>query len=313
MWVCYEMIIMRSSLIEQYINKERSFSDIKDVLRKSTKTIRQWIAIYKAQWEEWLHPKKPWPKGWSAYNRTPVAIESLVEQLAKVYRFEWPISLSYRLDDLWYQLNQSTIYRILKRKWLRYHDHEYIPIQRHTKRYVKEMPWEEVQIDVSFPFGRSRKLVLYDWIDDCTRVVWSRSYEWYGITQSIKFVEYLIQTMPVRIQTIRTDCGREFWKEFTDYCNSCWIMHIKNKPYTPQHNWKIERYHYTQRLWCVSYWPYTISNDEANYQLVQRLAFYNMKRKHTWLWMNGLTPIQKLMSTTKQIYDQKCHLNSATE
>jgi hypothetical protein len=46
------MIAIRASLIEQYINRERSFSDIKDVLKKSTKTIRQWIAIYKAQGEE---------------------------------------------------------------------------------------------------------------------------------------------------------------------------------------------------------------------------------------------------------------------
>lgn len=313
MWVCYEMISLRAKLIHQYILKQRTFSDIKQVLNKSTKTLRQWIAIYKAQWEQWLFPKKPWPKSWTSYNRTAPEIENIVEQLARIHRFEWPISLCYRLEGLGYKLNQSTIYRILKRKWLRYHPHEYVPIQRHTKRYVKELPWQEVQIDVSFPFWRSRKLVVYDGIDDCTRIIWSRSYEGYGTNQSLEFIKYLITTMPINISAVRTDCGREFSKEFTDYCNNQWIIHIKNKPYTPQHNGKVERYHYTQRLHCVSYRPYTITVEEANYKLTQRWAFYNTQRRHTWLGMNGLTPIQKLMSVTHQLFYHNCHLNSATQ
>jgi len=47
MYVCNAMIELRIELIQQYINKQRSFADIKNILSKSTKTIRQWIAKFK--------------------------------------------------------------------------------------------------------------------------------------------------------------------------------------------------------------------------------------------------------------------------
>ena len=47
MYVCNEMIELRIDMIEQYISKQRSFADIKQILSKSTKTIRQRIAKYK--------------------------------------------------------------------------------------------------------------------------------------------------------------------------------------------------------------------------------------------------------------------------
>lgn len=306
------MIQLRATLIQEYINKQRSFKDIKSILWKSTKTLRERIAKFKLLWEDWLYPKKSWPKQWSPYNRTSQEIEEIVLQLAKIHRFEGPIQLVDRLNEMWYKMNQSTVYRILKRHSTRYFERDYRHINRHTKRYVKELPWEEIQVDVTLPFWRSRSCYIYDAIDDCTRIVESKVFEKYGLEQSKEFVDYIIQKFPVKISAIRTDCGREFSQIFTDYCNERGILHIKNKPYTPEHNWKVERYHFTQQLNCTNYRPFIITVEEANYRLQLRNHFYNYKRKHTWLGMDRLTPIQKLMKVTNQIYETKCHLNSAT-
>ncbi|MDO4714400.1 MAG: hypothetical protein Q4B28_07345 [bacterium] len=45
------------------------------------------------------------------------------------------------------------------------------------------------------------------------------------------------------MHTIRTDNGKEFGRQFSEYLQSKGIRHVKNEPYMPQHNGKIERYH----------------------------------------------------------------------
>jgi hypothetical protein len=43
--------------------------------------------------------------------------------------------------------------------------------------------------------------------------------------------------------------------------------------------------------------------DELKYRNQLRLQYYNNKRKHTGLWMNGLTPLQKLL---RYLYCSQC-------
>jgi hypothetical protein len=85
-----------------------------------------------------------------------------------------------RLDEeCGIKIDQSTIYRILKRKNIRYYD-DYSREKRKRKKdiklYVLDNPGREVQLDTSFPYGRRRKLVIYSAIDDCTRKVYSKAY-----------------------------------------------------------------------------------------------------------------------------------------
>jgi hypothetical protein len=44
---------------------------------------------------------------------------------------------------------------------------------------------------------------------------------------------------------------------------------------------------------------YLISIEEANYNLRQRLSYYNNKRRHTGLWMNNLAPYDKFLEIKK--------------
>lgn len=316
MYVCHEMIALRVELIQQYIEKKRTFADIKTILGKSTKTIRQRIAKYKKHWPWGLEQRRPWPrKCASVVNRTNQETEDLICNLAKKHRFKWPIQLWFILqDEHWIKLHYTTIFRILRRNWVRYHQY-YKKEKRKPKLYAKQMPWQEVQIDVSFPYEYDRKIFTYNAIDDCSRILHTRTYDIHNQQASIQFIDYLLIVCEFPIDTIRTDQGREFGKLFTEHLTKLWINHIKNPAYTPESNWKVERYHRTWKEDFVCWRPYTRTLDEINYHNQLWRHHYNHLRRHTWLAMNGLTPIQKLKYCVKQAINYKlwkCHPNPAT-
>lgn len=287
------MIQLRIDKLQKILQKEITVVEVASELLVSRKTVHKRIQRYKKRWEEWLYPKKPWPKHWSPRNKTPRDIEQIVIDLAKEFRFKWPITIWDILEDEYnIKLHPITIFRILKRNNVRYHDH-YKRYKRPAKLYSLWIPWKEVQLDVSFPMWYDEWVIVYDAIDDCTRIVKTRAYENRNIVNSISFVRYLLSRVTFTVSAIRTDNGCEFGKKFSEFLESIWINHIKNSPYTPEENWKIERYHRTWKDEDINYWWHNMSIDDANYRLSLWEHYYNYKRKHRWLWMNGLTPIQK--------------------
>lgn len=174
------------------------------------------------------------------------------------------------------------------------------PEKRKPKRertlYSLSSPWE-LQVDVSFPYWRSKMICWYNAIDDCTRWVYGEIVEEYGVLESIAFIRSLLDKVPFNVHTVRTDNGKEFWKQFTEYLTSIGIIHIKNEPYMPQHNWKIERYHWTRKRLEVIFWTREMELEELRYRNNQWLFFYNYHRRHTWLAMQGLTPLKKLITS----------------
>lgn len=123
-------------------------------------------------------------------------------------------------------------------------------------------------------------MIVYDMIDDCSRIVKAKAYSEKTVENSIKFVRYVLSTTSLTIKAIRTDNGPEFSRGFGEYLESIGIKHIKNTTYTPEENGKIERYHRTRKDEDINYWKYGITLDEANYRLKLREYYYNYKRKH---------------------------------
>lgn len=309
MYICPEMLKLREKYILSILEWKETVTWIAKQLSKSRKTIYEWIDKYKLHWVDWLQSRKPWPKRWSPVNRTSLEIEDVVCKIAHDNIFKWPIWIWYILEDeYWIKLHQTTIFRILKRRWQRYHNH--ITIKRpKSKLYTMNIPWKELQLDVSFPYWYARDIFTYSAIDNCTRYIWSKAYETHDVKTSIEFIDYLLNILPYPISAIRTDCWFEFSSKFSEYLESKWIKHIKNHPYKPQENWKIERYHRTWKEDFVIWRPYTRSIDEINYNNKLWVDNYNYNRRHTWLWMNGLTPIHKL----QEFLQSKCYPNYATE
>lgn len=286
---------IKECLIQDIIKKKRKTSEVATILRVSMRTIQRRICRYKYNGIQVLIRSKPWPRWWTPYNKTKEETEEIVAFLAMKYREEWPANLKMRLDDKYkIHMDQSTIYRILKRRNVRYYN-AYEKEKKTRKMYSLEIPWMEIQVDTWYPFGYHRKFVIYSAIDDCTRMTYSRAYENANIENTKLFIHELIRRYPFAILSIRTDQWREFSKTITWYLESLNINHIKNEPYHPEHNGKIERYHYTENMWEVIHWPYLISIEEANYMLRNWLSYYNFCRLHTGIGMEKLNPHAKYL------------------
>lgn len=286
---------VKEHLIEDIIKRRRKTREVAGILWVSMRTVQKRICRYEYDGIQGLMRWKPWPKQWSPYNKTKEETEEIVSFLGIKYKREWPERLRMRLEEKYgIHMNASTVYRILKRRKVRYHG-TYQKEKKHWKLYSLEVPWMEIQVDTWYPFGRHRQFVIYSGIDDCTRMVYSKAYSNANIENTKDFINELIKRYPFSIMSIRTDQWREFSKTITKYLEEKSIEHIKNEPYHPEHNWKIERYHLTENMGEVMHRAYLISIEEANYNLWQRISYYNYNRRHTGLWMKKLTPYAKYL------------------
>ena len=290
---CDHYIQMKIDRVRDIIEKKRTVSEVAELFSVSRQIVSRWVALYRVHGEKWLVPKKPWPKKGTAWNRTNDTTEEKVCVLAKQFPNLGTEDIVFKLEEMTgIVLNQSTAYRILRRKQVRY-TRKWDWKARHPKLYVLDRPGREVQIDACFPFGYSRPETQYDALDDCSRFVFSRLHSEHCVRSSMEFVWNLLRNSPFPIEAIRTDGGREFWPGFTTFVESLGIKHIKNPPYTPEYNGKVERYHRTlwKRMGEYSVW---IDVHEYRYRLKLFTDWYNYQKPHRGLWMFGMTPVEKI-------------------
>lgn len=305
---CKQMLKIIEKNLKQVYLKEITKAQAARNLWVSRVTIYEWIKKYEWDWIMWLIDDIPWPKPWSKiWNKTEERIEGIVLRYIKENILDGPKTIKYYLErDEWIIMNSTTIWRIWKRNHIKYWVNNKEKQKRDRTLYSISQPGE-LQVDVSYPFGRSKRIFSYDSIDDCTRIVYSEIVEEYWVLESIEFIKEVIKRMPFEVKTVRTDNWKEFWRQFTEYLKSVWIKHIKNEPYTPQHNGKIERYHGTRKRLEVVSRTKEMDLEELNYRNRLWVNYYNTERTHTWLGMEGLTPLQKLIISL--FYDQCVNLS----
>ena len=209
--------------------------------------------------------------------------EMLVLQVRDEFKYGKLRNCSHllRLHDL--KISTSTIARILKKNSIK-------PVRRFKKnvppvRYAKLIPGERVQLDVC---KIKAGLYQYTAIDDCTRLRVLHLYKRRSATNSIDFLDVLIEEFLYPVQCIQTDRGQEFFavafqERLMDYC----IKFRPIKPRSPHLNGKVERSQQTDLQEFYS----TVDLNDPN--LSDRLAewqfHYNYFRPHSAL--NGKTPI----------------------
>ncbi len=287
----FSMIELKIRLIKDIIAKKRKIKEVVEILKVDRRSVSRWKYQFIHGGEEALLPKKPGPKNGTAWNKTGEEIEDIICQIAEDNPFKGPDWIRDKLLDI--SIDQSTVYRILKRKGVRYY-YNYQHKRRKKKRYCLSWPGQEIQLDTCYPFGYQRKAIVYDAIDDCSRWVFAKVLSGKTQKDTISFLKELIEQAPFRIQSIRTDCGTEFGKEVDKFLGKQGIKLIKNPPYTPQHNGKIERYHRTFKENEACFWKFNAPISELNYYLKLWIDYYNNHKKHTGLKMNKMTPIQKI-------------------
>jgi transposase len=293
-----ELIIMKKQLLDKLISHELTRTQVANLLQMHPNAVSRLKKRYIEFGVEALYPQKPGPKnGDHIHNKTPNFISNIIVELAKNNHNLSPVLLSEEvLDRYGISIHQSTVWRILKRKKIRYTAEYKRWIKEKPKLYCLNTPGLELQMDASFPFGRARKIASFDAIDDCSRRVYAKIYTREDDNNAIDFVKHLINNVPFRIQRIRVD--NRYGIRFREYCRSIGIEVIVNDPYTPKQNGKIERYHKTMKR--EFFWKYTSFHDSIEvlqYKYSQWLNYYNTKRRHGGYGMNRMTPNQKIAST----------------
>lgn len=287
---------LQQEKLENIIRKKQSVSSASKELSVSRKTMYQWLYRYKQYGIDGLLPKKR-KKGSVAHNRTCEDVEQRIISLAKDYYTEGVESLSDLLyDEHEITLHPTTVYRILKRNGVRYGQYHIATKKRWKKKlYAHKTPGSELQIDTTYPYGYKAGKVIYTAIDDSSRTVFTKAYDKANAMRSIAFLKELKKHTPFTIQKIRMDNGREFKNtKVQEYLTKENVAIRYNTPYCPEQNGKIERFHQTLKRAYAYGLSYNSTIDELNYRLTLFTQFYNYKKRHRGLGMNGLTPIQKL-------------------
>jgi len=283
--------------LQAIIHKEKKVSHTATALHVSRQTIHTWLNRYKRFGIEGLKRKQR-KKRDEAHNRTLKEIEQFVMNHAEEHDRDGVITLHDQLmDEYNLELHPTTIYRILKRNNIRYTD-QYPRTRKQwkTKLYAHNTPGKELQMDTKYPFGYKEGKVIYTIIDDATRWVFVWVYPTANAENTVDFLHKVINRAPFTIQKIRTDQGTEFvTKDVHKTFGQHNIIYRHNTPYCPEENGKIERFHRTLNEKALNYDFYPKDSlDEMQYKLNLFIHYYNYKKRHRGLGMEGKTPIQKL-------------------
>lgn len=284
--------------LNSVIAKQTSVCAIARELNVTRKTVHIWILRYKRFGVDGLLPttrKNHSP----ARNRTSDAVEQLVIFLAEEYWMDGVQELSDRLQFLHHiNLHAVTLYRILKRRKIRYTGAQPTTQRRWKKQlYCHEYAGMELQMDCVYPFGRGQGKVIYTIIDDATRWAYAYGYPEANAQNTLDFLKRVCERVPFYIQKIRSDNGKEFIARIVEiYLKEKNITHRRNTPYCPEEDGKIERFNQTFKRKCIRYggiYPRT-NMEEMQYKIALFLLYYNHKRRHRGLGMNGMTPMEKM-------------------
>ena len=215
-------------------------------------------------------------------------------------------------------VSSSTVWRVLKAHGLnrlRFID----PPTGTVIRYERDHPGELVHLDTKkfgrIPNGGGRFALgvegyrtaarqkarvgyihVHAAIDDHTRIAHAAVFEDATATSC---VEFLLETIDVfagygiGIDAVMTDnakayTGRGFTATRTDWG----IDHILTRPYRPQTNGKVERFHHTLKQEWSHVRPYT-SEHQRRVALTRWLHHYNTRRLHTSIGAPPITRVNK--------------------
>jgi transposase InsO family protein len=284
----YQLATMKASLVEQIITGKKSVTEVARSVKKSRPTIYDWMTRYKEAGIDGLLPKKTGPKGGTAHNRSSSETEKAVMETIALHPTLNIYDLAERVP-VEHRVHPSTIWRIWQRHQMQ---KTVVRLPRPApQRYVKEEVGEEIQLDTCFPWGRGSQRVCFDCLDDRSRFAFAKLFERCDQDSAIAFLHYVINRAPFIIKAIRTDCGREWSTRFSVACALAGIRHIRNEPYHPEHNGKIEKFHDGLKYRC--FYVYLHPSDcieQQNSDLRQWLVWYNYHKIHLGMGMDRKTP-----------------------
>ena len=303
-------LMLQEEKLTQIIKKQSKVTEIAQEFNVSRQTIHKWLNRYQRFGVDGLRKQRRKHSG-VPHNRTSPELEQLVINLAQQHYYDGVETLSDRLQSEYnLTLHPTTIYRILKRKEIRYGEQQTWTKKRWKKQlFAHQIAGKELQMDTKYPYGYKEGKVIYTIIDDATRWVFAWSYEKANQENTLDFLQKVLKRSPFKIQKIRTDQGKEFIANCVkDYLKEQGIEYRNNTPYCPEENGKIERFHRTLNEKALRWGFYPKDSlDTMQYKLSLFLHYYNYQKKHRGLGMHGLTPIERLQELASVNLTLQCY------
>jgi len=297
----HNLMLVKKNVLDRYVKKILSRSEVSKLLSMHPNAVSRLKDNYVKHGDSVLVGRKTGPKSnFRPSNRTPEETEDIIAAVGSKHPELGPKPLADHLEESYgIKTDQATVWRILKRKGIRYTT-QYKRFKQEPKLYCLDTPGKILQMDACYPFGRSRDLASFDAIDDCSRIVFGKAYDVENDQNAMDFVTELLAHTSFLISAIKVD--NRYGQDFKTYCEQ--VLHIKiiyNDPYHPEQNGKIERFHKTlKQEFYYRYITFFESFDTINYKYRLWQGHYNSKRKHYGYGMDGLTPQQKLNQANLQ-------------
>ncbi len=188
-------------------------------------------------------------------------------------------------------LSLASIHKILVK-------HQVEPLRRLKRkkkvlRYSKGIPGERVQVDTC---KIANGIYQYTAVDDCTRYQVLEIYPARTASNTILFLEKMVEEMHFPIQRIQTDRGKEFFAyKVQEWLGEYCIKFRPIRPGQPHLNGKVER---AQQTDLREFWALVdLSHDHVSDQLSEYQHYYNWDRIHGSL---GKTPMDKVVELSQQ-------------
>jgi transposase len=206
-------------------------------------TFYTWEKRYKSEGETGLHERSKAPK--FSPRATNSEIVGKIIYLRQNYHFGPQKIAMYlaRYRDV--TISNSGLWRILKKFELNRlpSSQRYKRADRKWKRYQRQLPGHQIQIDVKFVdaiqgSGRGKKFYQFTAIDDCTRLRVLRLYPNCDMKTAIRFYDYTASRLPFKIERVQTDNGSEFQSAFHLHLLDQGVEHHYIRPRTLKAQWQ---------------------------------------------------------------------------
>jgi transposase InsO family protein len=288
-------------MVRRVLDEKQPASRVAAELGISERTVRKWLARWRAGGEPALNDRSSAP---ARQRRLPVEITGEIERLRRQC-LTGP-QIARRLG-----LPLSTVGGILRRLGLgRLAALEPRPP---VVRYQRERPGELIHLDtkkLGKIAGIGHRLTgdrgghrargigweyLHVAVDDASRLAYSEILPDERKASAIAFLERSLSWFArhgVTIERVMTDNGSAYRSHaFRHACAAAGLRHLRTRPYTPRTNGKAERFLQTVMRECAYARPFASSRQRA-VALPRWLHLYNIHRPHAAL--AGRPPITRL-------------------
>ena len=185
-------------------------------------------------------------------------------------------------------------------------------------------PGQRIQIDVKFVpavclvgDAKGKQFYQYTAIDEYSRWRFMDALEEHSSYSSMLLLEHLVKAFRLPIKCVQTDNGQEFTKRFSSHGGSdkptifqvrlaqFGIRHKLIKPFTPRHNWKVERSHRKDNERFYATHTFYSFEDFGNQLKVYNRRDYNNFPMRPLGWKTPKQILQDYLRVSEQTYNLK--------